>query len=250
MSQNRRDAAPKRGNGKRLAEGTVGEAVSAAQVVDYLRGHPTFLCEHPELLDVLTPPARSCGDGVADLQQFMVEKLRRELAEMAAARDALVVTGRSNLSAQARVHKAALALLGARSFEHFIETLTTDVAIILDLDVVTVGVEQTTGAPTRPETPGVCRLEPHMIDHLIGPGQQVALRADVTGDPAIFGPGAGLVRSDALIRLSISRAAPAALLALGSRQPEQFQPGQGTELLGFLARVVETSIRGWLNLPE
>ena len=65
----------------------------------------------------------------------------------------------------------------------------------------------------------------------------------------LFGAAAGLVRSEALIRLSIGDATPEALLALGSRDAEHFQEGQGTELLGFLARVVEGSIRGWLNLP-
>lgn len=256
MSRNPRDAAPRRrngrraGDGKRLAEGAPADPVSPAQVVGYLRRHPDFLCQHPELLDVLTPPARNCGDGVADLQQFMVEKLRRELTDMAAARDALVATGRSNLSAQARVHKAALSLIRARTFEHFIETVTTDLVAILDLDVVAIGVEQATRQSARPETPGVYRLEPDTVERLLGPGQDIALRANVTGHPMIFGPGSGLVRSEALIRLAISRATPPALLAFGSRQPEHFQPGQGTELLGFLARVVECSIRGWLNLPE
>jgi uncharacterized protein YigA (DUF484 family) len=72
----------------------------------------------------------------------------------------------------------------------------------------------------------------------------------VEGDAMVFGPGAGLVSSDALLRLSISSTTPTALLALGAREPGQFHPGQGTELLTFLARVVESCIRGWLNLPE
>jgi len=249
MSQNPHDAAPKRGNGKRPAA-PAAAAPSAALVAEYLRQHPDFLCENPDLLDVLTPPGRDNGNGVADLQQFLVEKLRRELAELGAAHDALVVTGRCNLSSQARVHKAALTLLKARSFEHFIETLTTDLAVILDLDVVVVGVEQADKEPSSAAAPGVVRLPARMVDRLIGPGQGIALRTEVTGDPAIFGPGAGLVRSEAMIRLSFGGAAPTALLAFGSRDGTHFQPGQGTELLSFLGHVVETSIRGWLNLPE
>ena len=250
MSRTPQDAAPRRGNGKRLANGGGQAAVSATQVADYLRANPDFLRDNPDLLDVLTPPARSCGDGVADLQQFLVEKLRGDVADMAAARDSLVATGRNNLAAQARVHKAALALLAAGSFEHFIESLTTDLAIILDLDVVVIGVERTADSPTRTDCAGVARLAPNMVDRLLGPGQNIALRADIEGDPTVFGAGAGLVHSDALIRLSIGRTTPAALLAFGSREAEHFQPGQGTELLNFLARVVEISIRGWLNLPE
>ncbi len=249
MTRNQRDAAPNGGAGKAPVEATESETLAANGVADFLRSHPDFLARHPELLDVLTPPARDRGDGVLDLQQFMVERLRDELSEMAAARDALVATGRGNLSAQARVHKAILALLAARSFEHYIETLTTDVAVTLDLDIITIGVEQTNDNGSRTHTAGVCRLEPNMVDCLLGPRQVIALHADIAGDEAVFGAAAGLVRSEALIRLSISEATPVALLALGSRNAEHFQEGQGTELLSFLARVVESGIRGWLNLP-
>src|SRR3546814_9573997 len=76
----------------------------------------------------------------------MVERLRRENAELSDLRNDLVATGRSNLAIQSRVHEAILALLRAASFEEFVETITTDLAVILDLDVVTIGVER-----ARPE---------------------------------------------------------------------------------------------------
>ncbi|MHA1601005.1 MAG: DUF484 family protein [Alphaproteobacteria bacterium] len=249
MTRNQRDAAPNGGAGKASAGATENASVTAEGVARFLRRHPDFFAHHPDLLDVLTPLARDRGNGVLDLQQFMVERLRNELSEMAAARDALVITGRGNLSAQTRVHKAILALLAARNFEHFIETLTTDTPVILDLDVVTIGVEQTNDNASRTHTAGVCRLESGMVECLLGPRQAIALHADIAGNDAIFGAAAGLVRSEALIRLSIGKTTPVALLALGSRNAEHFQEGQGTELLSFLARVVENSIRGWLNLP-
>ena len=75
------------------------------------------------------------------------------------------------------------------------------------------------------------------------------LRDNIEGDATIFGAGAGLVSSDALLRLNIAPNAPRALLAFGSRQPDQFHAGQGTELLNFLARVLESCFRSWLELP-
>jgi len=72
----------------------------------------------------------------------------------------------------------------------------------------------------------------------------------VAGDAMVFGAAAGLVRSDTMLRLTISPAAPLGLLAFGTRHPGYFNPGQGTELLGFLARVLEHCIREWLDLPQ
>ncbi|MHA1151940.1 MAG: DUF484 family protein [Alphaproteobacteria bacterium] len=250
MTQNRSDTAPENLDRKDAGEAENDTAATAEQVAAYLRQHPDFFDQNPELLDAIAPVGAARAGGVVDLRHVMVERLREELAGMSTLHDDLVVTGRVNLSAQTRVHKAILALLAARNFEHFVETLTTDLAVIVDLDVVTLGVEQSGEDVSRAQTPGVYSLDPGTVDRLVGAGQSVALRDTIEGDPMVFGPGAGLVASDALLRLSISSTTPPALLALGSREPGQFHPGQGTELLGFLARVVESCIRGWLNLPE
>ena len=66
----------------------------------------------------------------------------------------------------------------------------------------------------------------------------------------LYGPAASLVRSDALARLDFGPTAPAAMLALGSREPDKFQPHQGTELLQFLAGVLGRAVRTWLDLPQ
>ena len=230
--------------------GALAQPVSSDQVAAYLRRHPDFLARHPDLLDVLTLPTRDRGKDVIDLQQFMVERLRRENAELSELRNDLVATGRSNLAIQSRVHQAILALLRAGSFEEFVETITTDLAVILDLDVVTIGVERAIeGAGWKPVA-GVYFLKAGSIDSLLGRAANLLLREDIAGDPAIFDGAAGLVRSDALIRLAIGDKAPPALLALGSRQAGTFHAGQGTELLSFLSQVLEVSFRAWLHLPR
>jgi uncharacterized protein YigA (DUF484 family) len=73
------------------------------------------------------------------------------------------------------------------------------------------------------------------------------LESDTAGEEALFGAGAGLVRSQAVVRLNVSPEAPACALALGSRDPEMFHPGMRTELVGFLGRVLERCIRSWLT---
>ncbi len=221
--------------------------VTAAQVVDYLKRHPSFLMRHPELLDSQIPPARIQGDGVVDLQQFMVERLRRDLTRLRGLQDELVANSRDNLSTQDRIHKAILALLEAESFEHLIEIVTTDLAVLLDVDVASLCVEAANGSAPR-SVEGVQVLPSGCVDKLLGAGQEVLLRDDSDGDETVFGPAAGLVRSDAMIRLTVGRNAPPALLVFGTRHPGYFNAGQGTELLSFLARVLEHCLRQWLGL--
>src|SRR5262249_30347119 len=210
--------------------------ITAAQVIDYLKRHPTFLLRHAELLESQAVPGRS-RDGVVDLQQFMVEKLRRDLSRLRGLQDELVANSRDNLSTQDRIHKAALVLLSAESFEHLIEIVTTDLAVLLDVDAVALCVEATDIALPR-SVEGVHIIERGRVDGLLGQGREVLLRDESDGDEGVFGPAAGLIRSDALIRLAVGDKVPPGLLAFGTRHPGYFNAGQGTELLGFLARVL------------
>jgi uncharacterized protein YigA (DUF484 family) len=223
---------------------------SAAQVIAYLRRHPDFLYRHPELLDLQAPAARHAEGPVVDLQQFMVERLRNDVAKLRANQDEIIANSRDNLGTQERIHKAVLALLEADTFEEFIEIITGDLVLLLEVDVVCLCIERTEGYNRRPKLDGLELLEQGSVDRIMGKGRQVLLRDDTTGDPEVFGGAAELVRSDALLRLKPSKAAPNALLAFGTRHPGYFHPGQGTELLSFLGRIIEFGIRSWLDLPK
>ncbi len=224
--------------------------LSTDQVDAYLRRHPDFLLEHPALLRLFTPPSLRRGENVYDFQSFMIERLRDDLDHLGADHEDLVVTSRDNLSGQTRVHQSALAMLGATSFEQLVHIVTTDLAVLLDVDVVTLCVEVAESEFPRTAAGGVVTLRPGAVDELLGPGRDVVLYELSPGDAAVFHGAADLVRSSALLRLRFSRTGPIGLVALGSRHEGRFHPGQGTELLGFLARVLEHCVRAWLNLPH
>lgn len=243
------DLAPKKTKKAPVAKKAAMPEATTEQVAAYLRRHPEFFAENPAILDGLEPPLRNQGNGVIDLQQAMVKRQRAELERVTGLRDELLAVGRNNQAIQERVHRAILALLDARSFEQFIEAITTDLAIILDLDLIVIGVEQSDENFARQPPPrGIVRLPAGHLEAIFGPSSSILLDDDTEGDAAIFGAGAGLVTSQALIRLNISQETPRALLALGSRKHDQFKRGQGTELMGFIARVVESTFRSWLDL--
>lgn len=225
-------------------------AITAEQVLDYLRDNPDFLARHPAALDSQQTPARDFGDGVADLQQAMIERLRGEIGEHAHRQQQLLATTRASLRNQSRIQDCVLALLAARSFEHLIQTITTDFAVFLDLDMVALCVETDTRSAKAIRTRGLNVVPPGTIEAVMGDRDRVVVRNNIAGDPEIFGPGATLVQSDTLLRLGISSATPPAMLALGARDPAHFDPGFGAEPLEFLTGVVEHAVRIWLHLPE
>lgn len=223
---------------------------AADAVVAFLRANPDFLDRRPELLTILIPPTKRQGDGVIDMQRFMVERQRAELAKVETATRELIEVGRNNLSVQTQVHAAVLSMLGATTFEHLIEIVTDQLSVTLGADVVTLSFEGDDHAMPRAVKAGVHVLSPGHIDMALGTSDVRLLDDIEQADPIVFGPGSGLVRSAALVRLVVSGAAPQGLLAIGARRADYFHPQQGTELLSFLARVLEHCLRHWLDLPR
>lgn len=217
------------------------------QVLSFLRAHPQFLTEHAKELEVMDPPQRGLGLGVTDFQQAMIARLRHQVEETTEVAQELIDTSRDNLNNQARVHECVLALLRATSFEQLIHFVTTDLAVILDLDVVALCVE---GRRQSFPVENIALVPEGFINRVLGKDRELQLHADVSGDPEIYEAAAPLVRSQALVRLEISSVAPAALIAFASRQPEKFHPGQATDLLNHLSKVLSQLIRIWLELPE
>ena len=224
-------------------------AATAQQVRDFLRAHPDFLLAHPDLLATLTPPSHQRGDRVVDMQRFMLERLRGEVARVNAYHAKLIEHSRDNLESQSQVHGAALVLLECESFEQMIEALGVDLAQRLNVDAISLCVEDGGGRAPAGRGRGVCTLPPGLIDKLVGKRRDILLRPEGSGEDLVFGAAAALVRSSALCRLKVSAHAPPAMLALGSRRADKFSSGQRTDLLAFLSRVVEICLRRWLGLP-
>lgn len=224
-------------------------ALTAAQVTAFLTEHPDFLANNPALLTQLAVPARDFDDPrVVDLQSYMLSQHRGRLHDYEQRHDKLVAVTRGNMHAQARVHEAVLALLGARSFNHLLEIVTSDLAVILDVDTIVFGIEN--GDVGRATAEGVRVLPEGTIDRVMGPGRRVFLQSKVAAaDKPVFGATSGLVKSQALLRLSVRQEPPPAILALGSRDEIRFSAGQSTEPFTFLGQVLEHSVRTWLDLP-
>ena len=232
-------------------DSTEAPQITATQVIDFLQRHPDFLNRHPEAFENQSAPERKLGAGLVDFQSTMIQWLRADVAVHSDRQRELIDTSRANLTIQVRVHECVLSLLEARSFEKVIETVATDLTVLLDLDVVALGIESDDETWSAEEALQGLRVVPHgTVDAIFGEAGDLILGSGIEGQAEAFGEAADLVRSAALVRLEISPTSAPAFIAFGSRDPEKFHPGQATELIGFLATVLESVIRGWLSLPE
>lgn len=222
-------------------------AISAAEVLDYLKKNPKFLQQNPQAVDLLHPP-KSTDRKVKDFMSFMVERLKQDKEKVVTTARTLVENARSNMNNQQRIQNVILRLLEARSFAEFIEVITMDMATMLDTDICVLVVESDGTDIPHIHTSGIRMVPPGTIDKWMA-GKSALLQANISGIEVIYGGAYTLVQSQALLRVDISMNTPPAILAFGSRDPEAFDDGQATEQISFLARVVERQFRAWLSLP-
>lgn len=223
-------------------------SITAHDVMDYLRANPKFLLSYPEACEFLVPPKTGGGKNVSDFQNFMIQRLKADKERVLETTQAIVENARSNMNNQQRIHSVVLRILEAQSFEEFIGIITMDLSTMLDTDISVLVVEASGTDIPHIHTPGIRVVPEGTVDRWMA-GKTTLLQSDISGIEAIYGGGAALVASQALLRVDISKNTPPAILAFGSRDPMMFQDGQGTDMVAFLARVVERCFRSWLNLP-
>lgn len=223
--------------------------LTAEAVAEFLALHPDFFEQRHGLLDQLIMPVKDHGAGVADMQQYMLDRLREEIDRLRGCTSELIANSRINMTNTDRTHRAVLALLEAKSFAGFVESLQDELPIILDIDVAALCFEQASRHQVPRVDGRIRELGPGSVNAVLGVSEDIWLVADNAGDKAIFGPASDLVRSAAILRIEPfdQQDGPKGLLAFGSRTPELFHPTQGTDLLAFLGTVVEHMTRRWLG---
>lgn len=218
-------------------------ALTDAAVAAYLAANPGFLDRCPEAILNLAMPDSPHGQGVVDIRDFTVRRLQEELRDLRDGTDSLIQTTRVNLSLLKRTHQAVLSVLQGDERGCLGETVADDLPLLLDVDVAALRFENAGTLPAR--SAPLATLAAGAVDQVAPRSHPITLRSQATGDARLFGGGAGLVASDALARLEPGNGHPPGLLALGSRHPGTFDEDQASDLLSFIARVVEHCVRQW-----
>lgn len=217
---------------------------NADNVRAYLAQNPDFIVENAAFLAGLFPAER--GENVVDLQSVRVERLRDEVTSLKNFHGSLIDATRGNMTTQLQVHGAILSLWDAENPDHLSHIVSRDWIDSLQVDAIIINFEKDHETPLPP-LKDMNILDRGFIEDFLGQDDATLLRGDITVSEEIFGPATPLIQAEALIRLPESDFLPPGMLAFGSRDADMFSPGQGTELLRFLAAGFSRSLVQWLR---
>ncbi len=231
--------------------------LSADDVRAFLKKHPNFLKDNADVVTDLSAPERDLGNGILDFQHYMVKNLQKDSKALKSRYDVLIDFCRDNMSVQHQVHKAVLRLIRTRSIEQLLEAVTVDLVSLFDVDVVRLAMESEAAALydlrySDQNYSGIVFVDPGTVDAAIGKKKNVRLVDDCgKGAPAgfseIFADCDDMIESCALLRLELEKVNRHVILAFGVRHKDRFHPGQGIELLHFLAQIVAHQLDIYLH---
>ena len=200
----------------------------AEAVAAFLRAHPHFLAERPDLYRALLPPVRVHGETLADHMEAMIQAERAQSAALAERADGVLAAGRAAAGMASRVQEAVLHLIASTDP---IDCITVEMPSLLALDVVALCAE----FPLA----GANRLPRGAVAALMG-SRDVLFRDEPTDIAMLYGEAAALAHRDALVRVKLADGA--ALLALASRGGASLERNQGAGALTFLGRAAAVAL--------
>ena len=221
-----------------MADLTLKRSLEAMDIAEYLRQHPRFLENFPDVAAELVMP-REQGPA-ASLAVYQLEALRARNHELNERLAELVAIAGDNEQLMVRVHTLTVGLLRddtlADVLKSFVAALNEDfhtglVRVLLFRD----GTELPR-ADWLVCVPEGAKGLPVFADFLAR-GEPACGRLAQEKLDRLFGADAGKVQSTALLKVG-----DAGLLAIGSDDPNRFHPGIGTLFLKLIAQALDAAM--------
>ena len=222
-----------------MSELSVKEGLNAMDVASYLRRHPEFLREFPDIAMALVLP-REQGQA-ASLASYQLEVLRDKNRELARRLQELFGNAQENERLAVRTHQLTLNLLRQDTPATTLRAMAASLAEDFQGDLVRIitfapvaGLEDADWWQSIPA--GDPRLAP--FKDAIAEGEPICGRLHPDKHALLYAMRADEVQSTALLPI-----AGIGLVAVGSRDANRFFPGMGTLFLRMMGEALAVALQ-------
>ena len=215
------------------------ERLGAHEVAAWLRRHPAFLQQFPDLALTLVVP-RENGPA-ASLASYQLEVLRDKNRELSRRLQELFGNAQENERLAVRTHQLTLALMKQDSAAATLRAMAASLAEDFHGDLVLIVSFHPVAGIDDAEWLQVIAEGDRRLDgfrDLLGSGEPVCGRLHPDKNALLYGLRAEDVQSSALLVLP-----GIGLVAVGSRDPNRFFPGMGTLFLRMMGEALAAGLQ-------
>ena len=215
------------------------EKLGAHEIATWLRRHPTFLQQFPDLAISMVVP-REQGPA-ASLASYQLDVLRDKNRELSRRLQDLFANAQENERLAVRTHQLTLALLKQGNAADTLRAMAASLAEDFQGDLVRVVLFEAVAGMAEDDWLQVvadddARLAP--FRDAITQGEPICGRLHPDKNVLLYGARVDEVQSSALLPLP-----GIGLLAIGSHDPNRFFPGMGTLFLRMMGEALVVALR-------
>lgn len=221
-----------------MSETSTSTRTTAHEVAVFLRRHPRFLRDYPDIALSLSMP-REDGS-TTSLTSYQLDVLRDKNRELNRRLVELFAVAQENERLTLRTHHFTLALMRARSASEALKAAVAALHEDFDSDEVRVllfapiaGQAKADWLRVMPRTDSA--LQP--FEEFLAEAEPLCGRLNPAKVELLFGDKADQIQSSALLALE-----GRGLLAIGSRDANRFYPGMGTLFLRLMAEAIDAAV--------
>ncbi|HEY5802270.1 MAG TPA: DUF484 family protein [Lysobacter sp.] len=215
------------------------EKLGAHEVATWLRRHPRFLQQFPDLAITLVVPREE--GSAASLASYQLEVLRDKNRELSRRLQELFGNAQENERLSVRTHQLTLALMRQDSAADTLRAMAASLAEDFNGDLVRLvmfspvaGIDDADWLQVIAQDDA--RLQP--FRDCLGDGEPLCGRLQPEKHAVLYGMRADEVQSTALLPLP-----GVGLVAVGSRDANRFFPGMGTLFLRMMGESLVTALK-------
>ena len=210
-------------------------------VASYLRKHPDFFNQRPDILEVLDIKHES-GEA-ASLIERQVEQLRTSNQDLSRQLSRLMDIASENEQLMSRLHALTLELMTIDSRHEFFTRLGQSLLNDFNADILQICLFDPAAAEEAGEDVMAIEADDSALEPFrahLDKGSTACGRLSEGKLDFLFGNKARWVQSTALVPLG--EKGVDGMMAIGSSDPARFYPGMGTLFLDLLANVISTRL--------
>ena len=196
--------------------------------------------------------ARSLGGNIVDLRGIAMDRLESRLDRLEDTHRSVIAAAYENLAGTNLIHQAVLKVLEPTDFTAFLQSLSGELLEAMRVSRMRLILESKDAGNQSVGFEDVLSIAPPgAVEHYITAGRNmtvrpVTMRQVSPASSDVYGDNADYIKSEALLKLDLGPGRLPGLLVMGSEDPHQFRPNQGTDLLVFFCGAFERAMRRWL----
>ena len=228
-----------------IGAGHAQEKLGAHEVAAFLRRHPKFLQQFPDLAVSMLVPRES--GPAASLASYQLEVLRDKNRELSRRLQELFGNAQENERLAVRTHQLTLALMKQRSAADTVRAMVASLSEDFQGDLVRVVLfDDVAGLDDVDWLQVIARDDARLspFRDCLAAGEPLCGRLQPEKNALLYDGRVDEVQSSALLPLVGAGDAPSpGLVAVGSRDPNRFYPGMGTLFLRMMAESLATALQ-------